>query len=43
MKRRALIALATIIATIAVFVANVSAASACLWSWHDPVLPEELK
>lgn len=38
-----LIALATTIAFIAVFVAQVSAASACFWSLHDPELPKALR
>jgi cyclic lactone autoinducer peptide len=38
-----MVALATAIAFIAVFVAQVSAASACFWSLHDPKLPNALK
>lgn len=43
MKKKIFVAFATAVAFIAVFVAQVSAASACLWSWYDPTLPEELK
>lgn len=43
MKRKLLVALATTVAFIAVFVAQASAASACIWSWCDPELPESLK
>lgn len=31
------------VAMVAIFVAQVSAASACFWSWHDPELPESLR
>lgn len=43
MKNKIVVALATVAAFIAVFVAQVSAASACFWSFYDPELPEELK
>lgn len=43
MKKKILIALATAVTFIAVFVAQVSAASACIWRWYDPELPEWLK
>ncbi len=43
MKKKILVALATAVAFIAVFVAQVSAASACLWRLYDPELPEGLK
>lgn len=43
MKKKMLIALATVVTFIAVFVAQVSAASACIWRWYDPEVPEGLK
>jgi cyclic lactone autoinducer peptide len=43
MKKKILISLATVVAFLATFVAQVSAASACLWFMHDPELPKELK
>lgn len=43
MKKKLLVAFATAIAFIAVFAAQASAASACLWGWHDPALPKGLK
>lgn len=43
MKKKIIISLATAAAFIAVFVAQVSAASACFWFNHDPELPEGLK
>lgn len=43
MKKKLLVAFATVAAFVAVFAAQVSAASACCWSFYDPELPEELK
>jgi cyclic lactone autoinducer peptide len=43
MKKKIIVGFATVVAFIAVFVAQASAASACFWCWHDPDLPEELK
>ncbi|HPU00352.1 MAG: cyclic lactone autoinducer peptide [Firmicutes bacterium] len=43
MKKKILVALASAIAFIAVFVAQISAASACFWCLYDPELPEGLK
>jgi len=43
MKKKVLIAFATTVAFIAVFVAQVSAASACIWSLYDPELPKDLQ
>lgn len=43
MRKKLLISLAAMVAFIAVFVAQASAASACYWWWHDPELPEQLK
>jgi cyclic lactone autoinducer peptide len=37
MKKKIIVALATVAAFIAVFVAQVSAASACFWCLYDPV------
>lgn len=38
-----MVAFVMVVAFIAVFVAQVSAASACVWGMHDPELPEGLK
>ena len=38
-----MVAFVTAVAFIAVFVAQVSAASACVWGMHDPDLPEGLQ
>ena len=43
MKKKIVVALATAVTFVAVFVAQVSAASACLWRLYDPELPEGLK
>jgi cyclic lactone autoinducer peptide len=43
LKNKVLKVLLTVVALVAVFVAQVSAASACFWSWYDPELPKELK
>ncbi len=43
MKRRLIVSLSMAVAFVAVFVAQVSAASACIWSWHDPELPDALR
>ncbi|NLA04264.1 MAG: cyclic lactone autoinducer peptide [Firmicutes bacterium] len=43
MKKRVIVAIASAVTFIAVFVAQVSAASACVWRMYDPELPEGLK
>lgn len=43
MKKKMTVALVAAAAFIAVFVAQISAASACVWSFYDPELPEGLK
>lgn len=43
MKKRITVGFVTVVAFIAVFVSQVSAASACVWCFYDPELPNELK
>ncbi|MGI6614700.1 MAG: AgrD family cyclic lactone autoinducer peptide [Dethiobacteria bacterium] len=43
MKKRVFVAFASAVAFIAVFAAQVSAASACIWRLYDPELPEDLR
>ena len=43
MKRRIIVGLATVITVVAAFVAQASAASACVFWVYDPELPDSLK
>ena len=43
MKKKLLVAFATVVAFIAVFVANASAAHACYFWLYDPELPNSMK
>lgn len=39
MKKRLVLTIATVL----LWIAQISAASACVGGWHDPDVPEELK